>query len=109
MDEAIGAMRRAFEALAAGRAQNQPRRRRILDTGSTLNSMACLSATISEPNFIRRIPDMGRTSTSCCTMPPPLSLWRLWKPITSVKSGRAPQAATRRTCWQSRMRTRWES
>ena len=40
MDEAIGAMRRAFEALAAGRAQNQPRRRLILDTGSTLNSMA---------------------------------------------------------------------
>jgi alanine dehydrogenase len=40
MDEAIGRMRRAFEALAADRAQNQPRRRLILDTGSTLHSMA---------------------------------------------------------------------
>src|ERR1700674_5238728 len=40
MNEAIGMMRRAFEALAAGRAQNQPRRRLILDTGSTLHSMA---------------------------------------------------------------------
>ncbi len=33
-------MRRAFEALAAGHAQNQPRRRLILDTGSTLHSLA---------------------------------------------------------------------
>jgi alanine dehydrogenase len=40
MNEAIGMMRRAFEAQAAGRAQNQPRRRLILDTGSTLHSMA---------------------------------------------------------------------
>jgi alanine dehydrogenase len=40
MDEAIGTMRRAFEALAADRAQNQPRRRLILDSGSTLHSMA---------------------------------------------------------------------
>jgi alanine dehydrogenase len=40
MNDAIGTMRRAFEALAAGRAQNQPRRRLILDTGSTLHSMA---------------------------------------------------------------------
>jgi alanine dehydrogenase len=40
MNEAIGMMRRAFEALAAGCAQNQPRRRLILDTGSTLHSMA---------------------------------------------------------------------
>jgi len=40
MNEAIGMMRRAFEALAAGQAQNQPRRRLILDTGSTLHSLA---------------------------------------------------------------------
>ncbi|MGP0074786.1 MAG: ornithine cyclodeaminase family protein [Bryobacteraceae bacterium] len=38
--EAIGLMRGAFEALAQGRAINQPRRRLILDTGSMLHSMA---------------------------------------------------------------------
>jgi alanine dehydrogenase len=40
MRDAIGLMRGAFEALARGRAINQPRRRLILDTGSTLHSMA---------------------------------------------------------------------
>src|SRR5579862_581431 len=40
MREAIDVMRRTFEALAQGRAQNQPRRRLILDTGSVLHSMA---------------------------------------------------------------------
>jgi alanine dehydrogenase len=40
MQEAIGVMRGAFEALAQGQAINQPRRRLILDTGSTLHSMA---------------------------------------------------------------------
>jgi alanine dehydrogenase len=40
MQEAIGLMRSAFEALAEGRAINQPRRRLILDTGATLHSMA---------------------------------------------------------------------
>jgi ornithine cyclodeaminase/alanine dehydrogenase-like protein (mu-crystallin family) len=40
MRDAIGAMQRAFEALAQGRAINQPRRRLILDTGSVLHSMA---------------------------------------------------------------------
>jgi alanine dehydrogenase len=40
MHEAIGAMRNAFEALAQGRAINQPRRRLILDTGAMLHSMA---------------------------------------------------------------------
>jgi ornithine cyclodeaminase/alanine dehydrogenase-like protein (mu-crystallin family) len=40
MQEAIGVMRGAFEALAEGRAINQPRRRLILDTGSALHSMA---------------------------------------------------------------------
>ena len=40
MREAIGLMRLAFEALAQGRAVNQPRRRLILDTGSMLHSMA---------------------------------------------------------------------
>jgi ornithine cyclodeaminase/alanine dehydrogenase-like protein (mu-crystallin family) len=38
--DAIGLMRGAFEALAQGRAINQPRRRLILDTGATLHSMA---------------------------------------------------------------------
>jgi alanine dehydrogenase len=40
MPEAIGVMRSAFEALAQGKAINQPRRRLILDTGSVLHSMA---------------------------------------------------------------------
>ena len=40
MAEAVGVMRRAFEALAQGRAQNQPRRRLILESGSVLHSMA---------------------------------------------------------------------
>jgi ornithine cyclodeaminase/alanine dehydrogenase-like protein (mu-crystallin family) len=40
MGEAIQMMRRGFEALAEGRAQNQPRRRLILDTGSVLHSMS---------------------------------------------------------------------
>lgn len=38
--ECVGVMRRTFEALAQGRAQNQPRRRLILDSGSVLHSMA---------------------------------------------------------------------
>ena len=40
LPQAIGLMRQAFEALSQGRAINQPRRRLILDTGSTLHSMA---------------------------------------------------------------------
>ena len=40
MHAAIGVVRDAFEALAQGRAINQSRRRLILDTGSTLHSMA---------------------------------------------------------------------
>src|SRR5580704_8780706 len=40
MQEAIGLMRSAFQALARGQAINQPRRRLILDTGATLHSMA---------------------------------------------------------------------
>ena len=40
MHEAIRLMRMAFENLAIGRAQNQPRRRLILESGSVLHSMA---------------------------------------------------------------------
>ncbi len=40
IQDAIGVMRGAFEALAQGRAINQTRRRLILDTGSTLHSLA---------------------------------------------------------------------
>lgn len=40
MPDAIAAMRRCFEALAQGRAQSQPRRRLMLETGSVLHSMA---------------------------------------------------------------------
>src|SRR5712664_657384 len=38
--EAIRLMRLTFEALAEARAQNQPRRRLILESGSVLHSMA---------------------------------------------------------------------
>ena len=37
--ECVEVMRRTFEALAQGRAQNQPRRRLILESGSVLHSM----------------------------------------------------------------------
>ncbi len=40
MPAAIGQMRLVFRDLAAGRAQNQPRRRLVLPTGSVLHSMA---------------------------------------------------------------------
>ena len=40
MRDAIDVIRKTFEALAQGRAQNQPRRRLILETGSVLHSMA---------------------------------------------------------------------
>ena len=40
MTEAVRIMRMTFEALAEGRAQNQPRRRLILESGSVLHSMA---------------------------------------------------------------------
>src|SRR6202035_1545341 len=40
MPDAVDVMRKTFEALAQGRAQNQPRRRLILETGSVLHSMA---------------------------------------------------------------------
>jgi len=40
MTDAVAAMRRCFEALAQGRAQNQPRRRLVLEFGSVLHSMA---------------------------------------------------------------------
>jgi len=40
MRDAIDVMRKTFEALAQGRAQNQHRRRMILETGSVLHSMA---------------------------------------------------------------------
>src|SRR5580658_7852070 len=40
ISEAIRLMRLAFEAMKNGRAQNQPRRRLILESGSVLHSMA---------------------------------------------------------------------
>lgn len=40
VNECVGVMRRTFEALAEGRAQNQPRRRLTLESGSALHSMA---------------------------------------------------------------------
>jgi alanine dehydrogenase len=38
--ECVGVMQRTFEALAQGRAQNQPRRRMLLESGSVLHSLA---------------------------------------------------------------------
>ena len=38
--ECVGVMQRTFEALAQGRAQNQPRRRMFLESGSVLHSLA---------------------------------------------------------------------
>jgi ornithine cyclodeaminase/alanine dehydrogenase-like protein (mu-crystallin family) len=40
VSEAVRLMRMTFEAMAIGRAQNQPRRRLILESGSVLHSMA---------------------------------------------------------------------
>ncbi len=40
MEDAIAAVRQAFRELAAGRAQNQPRRRLVLASGSVLHQMA---------------------------------------------------------------------
>ena len=40
MRECVGLMQQTFEALGQSRAQNQPRRRLILETGSVLHSMA---------------------------------------------------------------------
>jgi alanine dehydrogenase len=40
MPAAIGQIRQVFRELAAGRVQNQPRRRLVLETGSVLHSMA---------------------------------------------------------------------
>jgi ornithine cyclodeaminase/alanine dehydrogenase-like protein (mu-crystallin family) len=40
MADAVALMRRVFEDLATGKAQNQPRRRLILPTGSVLHSLA---------------------------------------------------------------------
>jgi ornithine cyclodeaminase/alanine dehydrogenase-like protein (mu-crystallin family) len=44
MPEAVRLMRETFEALAAGKAMNQPRRRLILPTGSVLHQMAGATA-----------------------------------------------------------------
>ncbi len=40
VNECVGVMQRTFEALAQGRAQNQPRRRMHLESGSVLHSLA---------------------------------------------------------------------
>ena len=65
--ECVGVMRRTFGALAQGRAQNQPRRRLILESGSALHSMAGAFTTISEPSSIPPTRVMARISTSCST------------------------------------------
>jgi len=59
MPEAIGLMRGAFEALAQGRAINQPRRRLILDTGSMLHSMAASYGNYFGTKFYSANPKYG--------------------------------------------------
>jgi hypothetical protein len=62
--EAIRLMRMTFQALAQGRAQNQPRRRLMLESGSVLHSMAGL-------NFTPPTRDTARTSIFSSTTPKP--------------------------------------
>src|ERR1700682_2325336 len=59
MTEAIRMMRLAFEALGAGRAQNQPRRRLILSTGSVLHSMAGAFGNYFGTKFYSTNPNFG--------------------------------------------------
>lgn len=59
MPEAIIAMRRAFEALAQGRAQNQPRRRLLMESGSVLHSMAGSFANYFGTKFYSSNPRYG--------------------------------------------------
>jgi alanine dehydrogenase len=59
MRDAIGLMRAAFEALAQGRAINQPRRRLILDTGSMLHSMAASYGNYFGTKFYSANPKFG--------------------------------------------------
>jgi len=59
VEAAIGVMRGAFEALASGRAINQPRRRLILDTGATLHSMAGACGQYFGTKFYSTHPQFG--------------------------------------------------
>ena len=59
MQEAIGLMRGAFEALAQGRAINQPRRRLILNTGAMLHSMAASYGNYFGTKFYSAHPKYG--------------------------------------------------
>lgn len=59
MHEAIGLMRGAFEALAQGRAINQPRRRLILNTGAMLHSMAASCGNYFGTKFYSAHPKYG--------------------------------------------------
>jgi len=59
MREAIKLMAEAFDALAHGRAINQPRRRLILSTGSALHSMAASYQNYFGTKFYSTHPDYG--------------------------------------------------
>jgi ornithine cyclodeaminase/alanine dehydrogenase-like protein (mu-crystallin family) len=59
MTEAVRMMRLAFEALGTGRAQNQPRRRLILSTGSVLHSMAGAFGNYFGTKFYSTNPNFG--------------------------------------------------
>ncbi len=59
MREAIGLMQGAFEALAQGRAINQPRRRLILNTGAMLHSMAASYGNYFGTKFYSAHPKYG--------------------------------------------------
>jgi alanine dehydrogenase len=59
LQQAIGLMRGAFEALAQGRAINQPRRRLMLDTGAVLHSMAAAYGSYFGTKFYSTHPRHG--------------------------------------------------
>jgi ornithine cyclodeaminase/alanine dehydrogenase-like protein (mu-crystallin family) len=59
MPQAIGLMRSAFQALAEGRAVNQPRRRLILDSGAALHSMAASYQNYFGTKFYSTHPKFG--------------------------------------------------
>ena len=102
MHEAIGLMRGAFEALAQGRAINQPRRRLILDTGAMLHSMAGSYGTISGPSSIPLIPNTERTFSSCCYDAHNANPWLGWRQIIWGRFAPAPRVGTRPIYWQIR-------
>ncbi len=102
MSDAIGVMRRAFEALAQGRAINQPRRRLILDTGAMLHSMAGSYGNYFGTKFYSTHPRYGAHFYFMLYDAQTASRWPGWKPIIWARSAPAPPAVMRPTFWPIR-------